>query len=59
VVVDRQEAVTDDELFDVFIAGFLASGEGFNGEYPFDDEGRDPRADEGVLAKFEKWKASR
>lgn len=25
--------MTDDELFEAFMAGFLAGGEGFNGEY--------------------------
>ena len=28
-----------------YLAGFMASGEGYNGEYPFQDKGRNPEDD--------------
>lgn len=39
-----------------FVAGFAASGEGWNGECPFSDKGQDIKADEGVQhAMKEAW----
>lgn len=35
--VDRSDALRD-MLRDAFMAGFKASGEGYNGEYPFDGD---------------------
>lgn len=32
-------------LEDAYLAGFAASGEGWNGEYPFDDLGLNPQDD--------------
>ena len=32
-----------------FFAGFNESGEGFNGEFPYGDKGRDPRKCKAVL----------
>lgn len=36
-----------------FYAGFRASGEGYNGEYPFADHGRDVEADEDLKQTLE------
>lgn len=36
-----------------FFAGFMATGEGYNYEYPFSDHGRDIYADEHVLAELD------
>lgn len=39
-----------------FIAGFAASGEGWNGEFPFQDRSIDIKADKGIqLAMAEAW----
>lgn len=46
--------MTDEEqLWQAFRAGFEASGEGFNGEYPFGDKGMDPT--EAVRPIFNVW----
>lgn len=41
--------MTQDELKKViqaaYLAGFNASGEGYNGEYPFQDNGKPPEQD--------------
>lgn len=37
-----------------FYAGFAASGEGWNGEYPFQDKGIDIKTHEGINARLEK-----
>lgn len=42
-------------LFRAYVAGFLASGEGFNGEYPYDDGEKDPSAD--LREGFDYWLA--
>ena len=36
-----------------YLAGFNYSGEGWNGEFPFRDYGREPQADEGWLSDRE------
>lgn len=36
-----------------FLKGFNISGQGWNGEYPFDDQGKDPTADPHWLAARE------
>lgn len=42
--------MTDEELMRLlkaaFLAGFNVSGEGWNGEYPFSDRGRNPEDDD-------------
>jgi hypothetical protein len=35
-----------------FFAGFSASGEGFNGEYPYGDKGIDIKTDQWVLSEL-------
>ena len=35
-----------------FFAGFAASGEGFNGEYPYGDKGIDIKTDQWVLSEL-------
>lgn len=44
-----------DDLYKAFVAGFQSSGEGWNGEYPFDDHGEEVAADEGVQSAFAEW----
>lgn len=42
-----------------FVAGFAASGEGWNGEFPFQDRGVDIRSDKNVqVAMKEAWEES-
>lgn len=47
-----QRYVHQDALKAAYLAGFNASGEGGNGEYPYQDKGTSPEADE-------EWCASR
>lgn len=52
--------VSKDEAWILFRAGFLASGEGWNGEYPFEephasDEGKRLRDTAYLYAEFEDW----
>ena len=42
-------------LFEAFVAGFAASGEGWNGEYPFRDKRQSIEDDPEVRAKFLRW----
>lgn len=44
-----------DLMWDAFIEGFNSTGEGWNGEYPFADKGKDPRKDPDVIDNFEQW----
>lgn len=37
--------MTKEQAFEMWMAGFLSSGEGVNGEYPFSDKGMDPYGD--------------
>ena len=49
-------AMIDAKLFEAFVAGFQESGEGWNGEYPFDDRGIDIAADDDIKAAFREWR---
>lgn len=42
--------------FDAFLAGFKASGEGFNGEYGLEADD-DPATDPHLLRAFARWRA--
>jgi len=42
------------ELNDAYLAGFMASGEGWNGEFPFDDQNKNPEDDENWLINRDK-----
>jgi len=42
----------EDVLREGFLAGFLASGEGFNGEYPFDHDRAAIEANEGIAERI-------
>lgn len=42
-------------LFRAFVAGFKASGEGWNGEYPFADHNLSVECDEDVCRVFDRW----
>ena len=46
------------ELFKAFVAGFEASGEGWNGEYPFADSGIDVASDSDIQSAFSKWRGA-
>lgn len=41
-----------------FVAGFLASGEGHNGEHPFDFDAERVARDESVQEAFDRYEAS-
>lgn len=43
------------DLWPAFVAGFKASGEGFNGEWPFADKDLDPAKDQVVRQAFAEW----
>lgn len=47
------------DLYEAFVAGFKSSGEGWNGEYPFDDKGIDVAASSDIQAAFSEWVAGR
>lgn len=48
--------MNEEELFEAYIAGFLRSGEGFNGEYPISDkEWSIERVKEALRDGFNQW----
>jgi hypothetical protein len=47
---------TTKELFQAYLAGFNASGQGYNGEYPFRVKGRLPEDDGDFFQEFLNWK---
>lgn len=54
----RRQLITKRQLLtlrDAFCAGFAASGEGYNGEYPFADKGIKIEDDEVVKKAFDEW----
>ena len=61
VVCERQLKIDAqaDVVEEAFYAGFKSSGEGWNGEYPFQDCGMIPEDDQHLKEMFEKWKAER
>lgn len=50
---DEMNKVWEDAFRAGFYAGFAASGEGWNGEYPFQDNGIDIETHEGINARLE------
>jgi hypothetical protein len=48
---------TQKEIRQIFLAGFMASGEGFNGEYPYETEA-EIEADEWFQSKRDAYLAS-
>jgi len=43
------------DLYEAYIAGFSISAEGFNGEYPFEDNNAKPEDNTTVNSYFNNW----
>lgn len=54
--LEAKDAEHKEEIEEAFFSGFGISGEGLNGEYPFQDHNIDPREDERIKKRFKAWK---
>ena len=54
-----ESTLTREQALEIYLAGFMASGEGYNGEIPFDTPyipGRgSPTDDERFVREFDRW----
>lgn len=61
MLLEQGQLCTIDELKkfarEMYLKGFMSSGEGWNGEYPFSDRGLDAKDDKNLRDDFTKvWK---
>lgn len=54
--LEAKDAEIEEKVKEAFFSGFEESDEGMNGEYPFQDNNINPREDERIKKRFEKWK---